>query len=452
MSATHPSLVCKQSGSTVTSAWLFGTLLLMFSAAGCRTTTDNQIDLLERELRAQEDYIYELEDYILEYSQKLRGLRMHGGTVTGTVDSESGPEIADEPPLDDGPAIADEPEETGVVPLRPRSRTPTIDPSATPDDIDIPDLEIGGPTSQSTPQPSARNAAVGAAMPDPTGFAVSESRDQAEEPAAESQADVQLASAEEELTAQTNAIEITQLFGEQPVESLLTVIELKDAEQSVVEASGRVSLLVLDTSVSKPKKLHQWDFTPEESTEAWQSTPLGSGLHLELPLEGVELPEAKLELWARFTTYDGRKLLTRRRFQPLKLASVGSVPEPSPLPLPVEGANEIRVTVAPERMEEHEALSPPPQKGTAEVRILTQPITEKAAPRPAGDGWRTSEKAKRPAPVKRAIAAIQAGPKSGGWKQSSTDRRVQTASAEKAIPTWKVSTQPKKAPDWSPYR
>ena len=57
-------------------AALYGlTLLLAAASTGCRTTADNQIDLLERELRTQEDYIYELESYVVEYSEKLRDTR-----------------------------------------------------------------------------------------------------------------------------------------------------------------------------------------------------------------------------------------------------------------------------------------------------------------------------------------------------------------------------------------
>ncbi len=48
-------------------ALMLGVFLL--AAVGCRTTRDNQFDILERELRSQEFYIYELEDYVVEYSE-----------------------------------------------------------------------------------------------------------------------------------------------------------------------------------------------------------------------------------------------------------------------------------------------------------------------------------------------------------------------------------------------
>ncbi|MEM9660587.1 MAG: hypothetical protein AAF961_19655, partial [Planctomycetota bacterium] len=42
---------------------------------GCRGVDNVQVDVLERDLRQQEDYIYELEDYLVEYSEKLRACR-----------------------------------------------------------------------------------------------------------------------------------------------------------------------------------------------------------------------------------------------------------------------------------------------------------------------------------------------------------------------------------------
>src|SRR5262245_50405578 len=46
-----------------------------FGLAGCRAVDHAQVDVLERELRQQEDYIYELEDVVMTYSEKLRECR-----------------------------------------------------------------------------------------------------------------------------------------------------------------------------------------------------------------------------------------------------------------------------------------------------------------------------------------------------------------------------------------
>ena len=74
------------------------------------------------------------------------------------------------------------------------------------------------------------------------------------------------------------------------------------------------------------KRVDRWDFTAEETQAAWQSSQLGDGLHLELPLGETVLPEGPLELWVRLVNAEGKKLLTRLPFavgdlQPLDMAS-----------------------------------------------------------------------------------------------------------------------------------
>jgi hypothetical protein len=46
-----------------------------FALAGCRAVDNAQVDVMERELRQKEAYIYELEEYLMQYSDKLRDCR-----------------------------------------------------------------------------------------------------------------------------------------------------------------------------------------------------------------------------------------------------------------------------------------------------------------------------------------------------------------------------------------
>ena len=122
-------------------------LSLLFTV-GCRSTRDNQIDILERELRAQEDYIYELEDYVVEYSDKLRQCRCsqpHVAAVTKPTPAPKQPtrSIAKPSTVERKPATStrtlQEPVEQSPLP----DRTPE-----TPiEDLQVPEieLEIGEP-------------------------------------------------------------------------------------------------------------------------------------------------------------------------------------------------------------------------------------------------------------------------------------------------------------------
>ena len=168
--------------STIASAKYASLLLItLLAACGCRSVDNAQLDLLERELRQQEAYIYELEDYLVEYSEKLRQCRctneLHLHAAPGDS-SESAlqtpadstavpaaeipePELADDSPLEDEgpvPELADEP-----LPEPEGANTESADPprgggpeknepeAIDPESIDIesledPGLEIG-PTS-----------------------------------------------------------------------------------------------------------------------------------------------------------------------------------------------------------------------------------------------------------------------------------------------------------------
>ena len=53
-------------------SWCLGAVIY---TPGCRAVDNAQVDVLERDLRQQEDYIYELEDYLMQYSEKLRQCR-----------------------------------------------------------------------------------------------------------------------------------------------------------------------------------------------------------------------------------------------------------------------------------------------------------------------------------------------------------------------------------------
>jgi hypothetical protein len=323
----------------------------MFSNTGCRSARDNQIDILERELRAQEDYIYELEDYIVEYSEKLREYRC--ADMETVVVSKSEPELA-------APerSTTDEPTITPSERLR-SLRTPTnevapaaSEPPATeetteplPETLEVPELEIGEPVSMTDPYDSATPLieagiegallADGSFIPDPSAYQTAavqeaEGEEEFEEVAVEEIVEEDAQPFEEDITPtrrrDPERLVISHVFrgsdeSEEPT-SLLSVVEARDASNEPADFNGKVSLMVMTIVDEKPQRVKRWDFTAEETTAAWQSSNLGDGLHLELPLEDTQLPEGPLELWVRLETGDGRKLLSQIPFERLALASI----------------------------------------------------------------------------------------------------------------------------------
>lgn len=322
----------------LTSTALAGQLLL---SAGCRTARDNQIDILERELRSQEDYIYELEDYVLEYSEKLRQCRCTQPTATAKQEQE--PELALPPRTTTAKESLNAPPRPTELPksdAAPRVDESEPTPATGPEDqsieeLDVPELEleIGEPVGsdteiEATPLATAEQSSTTAidqtgalAIPDPTTYqvaAIEESGETVEPVPETAQARAESESPEGSREGTLRAAErliITHVFrdsaGDEPPGSLLSVIEARDGKNEPADFNGKVSLMVRTSDPESPRRIKRWDFTEEETRQAWQSSHLGDGLHLELPLESTPIPDEPCELWIRLETLDGNKLLAQ---------------------------------------------------------------------------------------------------------------------------------------------
>lgn len=386
---------------------------------GCRTSRDNQIDILESELRRQEDYIYELENYIVEYSEKLRQYRCAQMETVIIDNNSTEPELA-MPPRSrtntSGPTSKellkslDKPEPAVTTPEPPMEKL-----NESPENLEIPELEIGEPIGateefydNATPLAEAdiegTLLANGAFIPDPSAYQVS-----AEEEATDEE---ELYVEEPELTVppleeSTEVVEqdvvgdsvepfeedITPTPGREPerlvishvfrnsseseeTSSLLSVVEARDASNEPADFNGKVSLMVMRVNGDKPQRVKRWDFTPEETNAAWQSSNLGDGLHLELPLEGVELPAGSLELWVRLETTDGRKLLSQHSFDQDTLVSIDQAEEHlAEVDDEVDGASHI--------------TSANPLRGSKPV-IKTSPLSQADAEPKSEPQWRAA--------------------------------------------------------------
>jgi len=377
----------------------------MSGTLGCRSARDNQIDLLERELRTQEDYIYELEDYVLEYSEKLRQVRCAQPSQIVTHAKPIEPVLmpakqADEQPEEQSLDKLSEPEQPEPEPESDELEE-ALPEDFSPEGLDIPDLELETtePVSQ---QETLRDASQVEAVfeSDDELFYVHD-------------AAVELASTPKELPHDKFASEaefLEKLFEEEPSDldyrnverlviigvyrgdqndepptSLLTVIEARDANEEPVDLDGKVSLMIMTADPVAPQRLKRWDFNAEETASAWQSSSLGDGLHLELPLEDRVESEEPLELWVRLVGADGRKLLAQLPLPWEQLISVEEAMENQPALL----TDDRQLAEHNAQPLTRQALT---QQESAEVQPTEQDIAtvEKKTLRKAGTQWRTS--------------------------------------------------------------
>jgi hypothetical protein len=220
--------------------------------------------------------------------------------------------------------------------------------------------------------------------------------------------------------------------------SLLVVVEAVNATDEPVDAVGAASLMIMARDESGMlKRIERWDFTAEETAAAWQSSHLGDGLHLELPLTESKLPEGKLELWGRVVSDDGAKLLTAAEapycFEADKLASMADAPPEAVL----ASTDDVHSEAA-------DAAPAADAMETAGVSKSTKP------------NWRASTIRLEKDRVEG--FATTAANNAAGWTTKpigSAAPRVASASGKSGSPTWKRSSRAattESRPEWSAER
>lgn len=262
------------------------------ATAGCRS--NQNIQLLERELRIQEDSLYAMEDLIDEYESKLETVRRENAALRGELNEDG-----------DRPSTPTE--------APPRRRPSRGRPSAE-------DQEPNGLAPPKIELPSGL---------DPLSRRRRQNRSPAEddEPALIPANGDQLTA--EQLNGDSVAVEITETDntrvkrirlnrlltggynsdGENGDEGITAVIEPRDANDQLIAVAAPIAVVVLDPAIDdEAARVARWDFSADEVAKAYRKTPLGEGFCLEMPWSAIPPRHGRLKMFVRYTTSDGRKL------------------------------------------------------------------------------------------------------------------------------------------------
>jgi len=295
-------------------------LLLGLAAVGCRNTGSHE--LLERELRLQEDKIgtlqYELEKANQQLQDRCREtmivppesddqrpmqIRPNRGRPAPTKDADrslSPPDVyrpsGEAAPQYKGPPLIQPPDPNvpeGELPRRPAPDTAPIDPAPRkPAPLKSP------PPPANLPEPQATNDRVEELTP-PPGLVVGSG-------------EVSEIALNHELTGRRIA------RGAAREDSVVVVVEPRTADGRLVQAAGAISIVVLDLSKNGPDaRLARWNFSAEEALQYYRDARQGGGMHFELRWPGVPPQASGLQLFVRLTTPDGRKLVADAELTPL---------------------------------------------------------------------------------------------------------------------------------------
>jgi hypothetical protein len=339
--------------------------------AGCQSGV--QRDVVERELRQQEDQIYSLQDYLSEYQQLLCDARRENAALKRQLVQGQFQE--------DGTGELPEPTKSLTAP---RSAAPTSSsPSATP------------PTPPpGTSAPSGNSTIVPPEVPPLDLSTPTEPTPQEPTPQDQSALEGKRAGEVEQASAEIEVVEepptAVVLRGEVRLDNtaggprVLVDVEPVTAEGRLTDFRGNLSLLVLDPAARDPEQqLARWDFRPADLQALAKRTKRGTAYEFPLQLPADAPASRPLELWVRLVPEDGRKLLARTTLDVSRPGQFASAEAP--------GAVEQPALVA--------SANPKPTPHRASSRHFDADVRQ--------SGWQTAKPGDRPQPAAAAVSTAE---------------------------------------------
>jgi hypothetical protein len=284
---------------------LLSALVATASLTGCKSDLNQQ--LLERELRYQEDQIYNLQDELQVACSKLdRAARENAslkkqlgvGDDAGAPRSGPGrPRPAGLPaPVNVPPAI-EIPDGGGPRPAAGRSG-PAVGPLAPPALEGVPPLPADGASAMPTPaEPALSLPGASAAVPPPI-----------QRLAFEAPAD---AAPVARLVVNAEQTSCLDADGDGRSEGLSLVFEPRDAEERLTSATGDVTITVFDAATGadpatgEGRPIAHWDIPAAEIPRHFRRTSRMRGLHFSLPWPGTPPAGSHARVVVRLTPATG---------------------------------------------------------------------------------------------------------------------------------------------------
>lgn len=273
---------------------------------GCKGSGSS--DLLERELRRQEDCIYQLEGELDNACDALDASRRENESLKKELsggDKGAGGQFA--PSVTLPPTITGPGSQPGSDPLHdtpkfklPRGKKP---------DTEAPKFEeaprFNSPTTEQAPKFDASELDE----PQPLFKSSSHSSDRQEGLTDDARRIARLA-LNRQLTGGWNP------DGRHGDEGLFVAFEPRDAANKLVKAVGDVSIVALDPAqTGAGARVGRWDFTTDEAAAMFRQGLMARGLQFELPWPSSPPKNRDLRLFVRLTTPDGRKVETDSRIR-----------------------------------------------------------------------------------------------------------------------------------------
>ena len=284
---------------------------------------------MQKELRFQEDRIYQLEDWIRQYNEQLNSCRAENTSLRSGKPAAATPKKS---PLRISPFGDSEPKTPDIPEVEiPKVEIPPVE---------IPPTELPAPNPKTpagnrgarraTPNSGARNArrpptsspplASGGRKPpvDSVAPAVALAAVSDDESSQIKLSSYEAASPQDSGIA---GITLNRLLtapvnrdGHPGDDGLMVVVEPRNHAGDLIPPAGELSISLIDRAAESESAAYvgRWNFSAPETTRLYRRTTLGDGIQLNLVWQDHKPTHSQLELRVRLTTPDGRKLETKR--------------------------------------------------------------------------------------------------------------------------------------------
>jgi hypothetical protein len=298
--------------------------LVCLAAAACRT--DPNIMLLERELRFQEDQLYQLKESLEDSQAALESCRRENATLRSQSqggEAASGLRGLGRAATATGPGAISSRAPAESTPVAP----PAVNHGTETQPGEVPETLKGRPNRQSpgktstraTPRPAPAPGPSAELSPGPVLPGLGETRDAAGGAAVGGNLSVGKGDSRRVSKIVLNPT-LTGGYnggGRSGDAGVMLVIEPRDAQGRYVDAPADVSVVVIDPAVEgEAARVARWDLAAADVALLFRQTALGRGIELEMPWPDAPPAHTDLHLFVRYTTSDGRRL---EASQPIKI-------------------------------------------------------------------------------------------------------------------------------------
>jgi hypothetical protein len=433
-------------------------------AGGCRSGA--QTDIVEREMRHQEDQIYALQDDLSNYQQLVCQYRSENEALKHQLYENQTSEVTPATKNDHGMSRLKPSPQTPMPPSQ-KSKGPSLGEPETSPPTPQPNLgepevpPLGNTSTQESGSQQSNHRGIVARSATPTSvprehqvsYEAADRAGSTEGPISHPAPAVESGNSLDTTGQAEQVILRGQVVAKEAEAWPRVLVDVEPISLSGEPAAfrGSLSLMVLDPCrVGYATSVARWDFSAEDLEHATVRTTEGTALEFPLQLPPGTATAGPVELWVRLLRDDGRKLLAHAT---IDLRRAGEFCSAGRATLPTVAR---AVQVVDTSLPSMDALAGAVRKTDWQVARPDDPASPASNASEPTSGWRT---ATQPIPMAPQAAEQYASPQPPINRASTLEPVRETKSpakmATRAVPDWSPERTegPKpEVPDWAPTR